>query len=45
MGFTILTIIFVCMGFGYHKMQETSAGRKAFVFLVSPLPLTDTRLD
>jgi PHS family inorganic phosphate transporter-like MFS transporter len=35
MGFSVLTVIFVCMGFGYDKMQETSAGKKAFVFLVS----------
>lgn len=35
MGFTILTIIFVCMGFGYDKMMASSGGKKAFVFLVS----------
>ncbi|KAK1923910.1 putative inorganic phosphate transporter [Papiliotrema laurentii] len=33
MGFTILTIIFVCMGFGYDKMMASSGGKKAFVFL------------
>jgi len=33
MGFTMLTIIFVVMGFGYHAMQATDSGRKAFVFL------------
>lgn len=33
MGFSLLTIIFVCMGFGYDKMQSTSSGKKAFVFL------------
>jgi len=35
MGFSVLTAIFVCMGFGYHAMQATPAGQKAFVFLVS----------
>jgi len=34
MGFSILTVIFICMGFGYDAMQATPAGRKAFVFLV-----------
>ncbi|KAK4687221.1 MFS transporter, PHS family, inorganic phosphate transporter, partial [Tremellales sp. Uapishka_1] len=33
MGFTLLTIIFICMGFGYDKMQSTDSGKKAFVFL------------
>ncbi|QRV90022.1 Sugar (and other) transporter [Ceratobasidium sp. AG-Ba] len=34
MGFTLLTIIFVCMGFGYDKMiHTTAAAKKAFVFL------------
>lgn len=34
MGFTLLTIIFVCMGFGYDKMVHgTAAAKKAFVFL------------
>lgn len=35
MGFSILTVIFICMGFGYDAMKATPAGRKAFVFLVS----------
>ena len=35
MGFSILTIIFCIMGFGYNKMLSTSSGQKAFVFLVS----------
>jgi PHS family inorganic phosphate transporter-like MFS transporter len=33
MGFSLLTAIFICMGFGYNAMQATSAGKKAFVFL------------
>nr|ODN89126.1 phosphate:H+ symporter [Cryptococcus depauperatus CBS 7841] len=33
MGFIILTIIFICMGFGYHKMLSTNSGKKAFTFL------------
>jgi PHS family inorganic phosphate transporter-like MFS transporter len=33
MGFILLTIIFCCMGFGYHAMLATSPGSKAFVFL------------
>ncbi|ODO07307.1 phosphate:H+ symporter [Cryptococcus wingfieldii CBS 7118] len=33
MGFVLLTIIFVCMGFGYDKMLSTDSGKKAFVFL------------
>ncbi|WVQ71037.1 phosphate:H+ symporter [Cryptococcus sp. DSM 104548] len=33
MGFILLTIIFVCMGFGYDKMLSTGSGKKAFVFL------------
>jgi len=33
MGFTILTALFICMGFGYHKLIASSAGRKSFVFL------------
>jgi hypothetical protein len=33
MGFIMLTIIFICMGFGYHAMLATPAGTKAFVFL------------
>jgi len=35
MGFSVLTVIFICMGFGYDAMQSTPAGKKAFVFLVS----------
>lgn len=34
MGFSILTVIFICIGFAYHTMQATPAGQKAFVFLV-----------
>lgn len=33
MGFTMLTILFVIMGFGYDKLTSTSGGTKAFVFL------------
>jgi PHS family inorganic phosphate transporter-like MFS transporter len=33
MGFILLTIIFSCMGFGYHAMLATDSGEKAFVFL------------
>ncbi|KAF9017295.1 inorganic phosphate transporter [Hymenopellis radicata] len=33
MGFILLTILFVIMGFGYEKMNETKPGQKAFVFL------------
>jgi len=33
MGFGLLTAIFICMGFAYDKMQATSSGQKAFVFL------------
>ncbi|KAG8757730.1 Inorganic phosphate transporter pho84 [Ceratobasidium sp. 428] len=34
MGFTLLTVIFVAMGFGYDKMiHTTAAAKKAFVFL------------
>jgi len=34
MGFTLLTIIFCCMGFGYDVLTTKSAGtKKAFVFL------------
>ncbi|KAF9019638.1 inorganic phosphate transporter [Hymenopellis radicata] len=33
MGFILLTILFVIMGFGYEKMNETKSGQKAFVFL------------
>lgn len=37
MGFSVLTVIFICMGFGYDKMQSTDGGKKAFVFLVGDL--------
>lgn len=33
MGFAILTAIFICMGFGYDKMQSSDGGKKAMVFL------------
>jgi len=33
MGFIVLTILFVIMGFGYDKMVATHSGTKAFVFL------------
>jgi PHS family inorganic phosphate transporter-like MFS transporter len=33
MGFTMLTILFVIMGFGYDKLISTGGGTKAFVFL------------
>ncbi len=33
MGFTMLTILFCTMGFGYHKLLASDGGRKAFVFL------------
>ncbi|KAJ7191203.1 phosphate permease [Mycena pura] len=33
MGFTILTILFVIMGFGYDKLNATKGGQDAFVFL------------
>ncbi|KAH9481562.1 Repressible high-affinity phosphate permease [Psilocybe cubensis] len=33
MGFILLTILFVIMGFGYDKLTETESTRKAFVFL------------
>lgn len=33
MGFTILTAIFICMGFAYDAMQKTESGKKAMVFL------------
>jgi len=32
MGFSLLTIIFCIMGFGYDKLESTSSGKKAFVF-------------
>ncbi|PPQ90999.1 hypothetical protein CVT25_013924 [Psilocybe cyanescens] len=33
MGFTMLTILFIIMGFGYDKLTETASAKKAFVFL------------
>jgi len=33
MGFTMLTILFVIMGFGYDKLTATASSKKAFVFL------------
>ncbi|KAL5504081.1 hypothetical protein ACEPAH_8154 [Sanghuangporus vaninii] len=33
MGFTLLTILFVIMGFAYDKLTASSGPRKAFVFL------------
>ncbi|KZT22015.1 phosphate permease [Neolentinus lepideus HHB14362 ss-1] len=33
MGFTILTILFIIMGFAYDKLTATSSARAAFVFL------------
>ncbi|KAL1712637.1 major facilitator superfamily domain-containing protein [Schizophyllum commune] len=33
MGFTMLTILFIIMGFGYDKLTETAGAKKAFVFL------------
>ncbi|CAD6577238.1 MAG: Inorganic phosphate transporter pho84 [Tremellales sp. Tagirdzhanova-0007] len=33
MGFSLLTIIFCAMGFGYEKMLSTPRGEKVFVFL------------
>ncbi|WWD17991.1 phosphate:H+ symporter [Kwoniella shandongensis] len=33
MGFTVLTVLFVIMGFGYDKILSTGSGKKAFVFL------------
>lgn len=33
MGFTILTILFCCMGFGYKKLIASDGPRDAFVFL------------
>ena len=32
MGFIVLTVLFCIMGFAYDKLNETSAGSKAFVF-------------
>jgi len=33
MGFCILTVLFVVLGFGYDKLTETASSRKAFFFL------------
>jgi len=33
MGFIILTLLFIIMGFGFDKLQETTSGKNAFVFL------------
>jgi len=33
MGFILLTIIFVIMGFGYDKLNSTPSAKRAFVFL------------
>ena len=33
MGFTMLTILFCCMGFGYKKLIASNSASKAFVFL------------
>jgi PHS family inorganic phosphate transporter-like MFS transporter len=33
MGFIVLTILFIIMGFAYDKLNETDASKKAFVFL------------
>jgi len=33
MGFTILTILFIIMGFGFDKLTSTTGNEKAFVFL------------
>lgn len=33
MGFTMLTILFVIMGFAYDKLNASESGRNAFVFL------------
>jgi len=33
MGFSMLTVLFVIMGFAYNKLQETKSGVNAFVFL------------
>ncbi|KAL7410853.1 phosphate permease [Mrakia frigida] len=32
MGFSLLTIIFCIMGFGYDKLLSTDGGKKAFIF-------------
>ncbi|EJF64691.1 phosphate transporter [Dichomitus squalens] len=33
MGFTMLTILFIIMGFGYDKLIATKSGKDAFIFL------------
>ncbi|KAI0325442.1 phosphate transporter [Cubamyces sp. BRFM 1775] len=33
LGFVMLTILYIIMGFSYHDLTATSAGRKTFVFL------------
>ncbi|KAG8213224.1 major facilitator superfamily domain-containing protein [Butyriboletus roseoflavus] len=33
MGFSVLTVLFVIMGFAYNKLTATAAGTNAFVFL------------
>lgn len=33
MGFSVLTVLFVIMGFGYHKLIATPSATKGFVFL------------
>jgi PHS family inorganic phosphate transporter-like MFS transporter len=33
MGFIVLTVLFIIMGFGYRKLIATSSATKAFVFL------------
>jgi len=33
MGFSVLTVLFVTMGFAYDKLNATPTGRNAFVFL------------
>ncbi|WWC58526.1 phosphate:H+ symporter [Kwoniella dejecticola CBS 10117] len=33
MGFSVLTVLFIIMGFGYDKILSTGSGKKAFVFL------------
>ncbi|VDB94292.1 unnamed protein product [Peniophora sp. CBMAI 1063] len=33
MGFGVLTVLFIIMGFGYSALQRTSSSRNAFVFL------------
>ncbi|KAG1735810.1 major facilitator superfamily domain-containing protein [Suillus lakei] len=33
MGFSVLTILFIIMGFAYDKLNSTNSGRSAFVFL------------